>query len=134
MAIEVQKIDPLDLQPRKAVGFNLPFSSDSVFTMNYETKKAIKYNLINLIMTGEGERFLNPEFGTTIRNKIFDQITQDTLTDIEFSIRRSVSTHFQRVEILNCKASGIPDSNKIQIYFRYRVKDTFIEDELVVNI
>jgi phage baseplate assembly protein W len=134
VAIEVQKIDPIDLQPRKAVGFNLPFSSNSVFTMNYETKTAIKYNLINLILTGVGERYLNPEFGTTVRNKLFEQVTQDTLSDVEFSIRRSVSIHFQKVEILNCKATAIPDSNQIQIYFRYKVKDTFIEDELVVNI
>ena len=134
MAIEIQKINPLDLQPRKAVGFNLPFSSKSVFTVNYETKSSIKFNLINLLLTGVGERYLNPEFGTTIRSKLFEQITEDVLSDIEFSIRRNVSLYFQRVEILNCTATPIQNSNQIQIYFRYRVKDTFIEDELVVNI
>lgn len=134
MAINLQKINLLDLQPRKAVGFNLPFKSKSIFTVNYETKEAIKNNLINFILTGIGERYLNPQFGVSIRNKIFDQITSDTLTDIEFTIKRGVSIYFQRVEVLDCIATGIPDQNQIQILFKYRVVDTPIEDELVVNI
>jgi hypothetical protein len=38
------------------------------------------------------------------------------------------------VEILDCTATGVPDQNQIQVYFRYKVVDTPIEDELIVNI
>ena len=31
MAFDVKKINPLDRQPRKAVGVNLPFSGQAVF-------------------------------------------------------------------------------------------------------
>lgn len=134
MATNIQKISLIDLQPRKAVGFNIPFKSNSVFTVNYQTKDAIKNNLINFILTGIGERYLNPQFGVSIRNKMFDQITIDTLSDIEFTIKRGVSIYFQRVEILDCTATGVPDQNQIQVYFRYKVVDTPIEDELIVNI
>ena len=65
MAFEVKKIDPLDLQPRKAVGVQLPFSGKSVFNVNYTTEAAIKTNLINYFLTGRGERFLNVNFGKT---------------------------------------------------------------------
>jgi phage baseplate assembly protein W len=134
VATDIQKISLIDLQPRKAVGFNIPFKSKSVFTVNYQTKDAIKNNLINFILTGIGERYLNPQFGVSIRNRMFDQITVDTLSDIEFTIKRGVSIYFQRVEILDCIATGVPDQNQIQVYFRYKVVDTPIEDELVVNI
>jgi phage baseplate assembly protein W len=134
VATNIQKISLIDLQPRKAVGFNIPFKSNSVFTVNYQTKDAIKNNLINFILTGIGERYLNPQFGVSIRNKMFDQITIDTLSDIEFTIKRGVSIYFQRVEILDCTATGVPDQNQIQVYFRYKVVDTPIEDELIVNI
>lgn len=134
MAINSRKINPIDLQPRRAVGFNLPFSSKSVFTVNYETKDAIKYNLINFLLTGIGERPLNPQFGTNIRTKLFEQITSDTLLDIETSIETGIGLYFQKVEVLELRATPVPDENSIQIYFKYRIQDTPIQDELVVNI
>lgn len=134
MAIESRKINPIDLQPRRAVGFNLPFSSKSVFTVNYETKDAIKYNLINFLLTGIGERPLNPQFGTDIRTKLFDQVTSDTIFDIESSIKTGIGLYFQRVDVVQLTATPLPDQNTIQIYFKYRIIDTPIQDELVINI
>ena len=63
MAYKVEKIDPLDLQPRKAIGVSLPFSARGVFNSTYQSKDAIKSNLINFLLTGNQERFLNPNFG-----------------------------------------------------------------------
>lgn len=134
MAIESRKINPIDLQPRRAVGFNLPFSSKSVFTVNYQTKDAIKYNLINFLLTGLGERPLNPEFGSNIRTKLFDQINSDTLLDIEYSIKSGVGLYFPKVSIVELTVTPVIDQNTIQIYFKYRIVDTPIQDELVVNI
>lgn len=134
MAINVRKINPIDLQPRKAVGFNLPFNSKSVFTVNYQTKDAIKNNLINLLLTGTGERYLNPEFGTDIRNRLFDQATIDTESDLESNIRRAVSIYLPKVEISQLTVTSLPDSNQMQIYFSYRISETPIEDQLVINI
>ena len=42
MAFNVRKIDPIDLQPRKAVGVSLPFSGKAVFNSTFQTKDAIK--------------------------------------------------------------------------------------------
>ena len=39
MAFEIKKIDPIDLQPRKAVGVSLPFSGKAVFNQTFETKQ-----------------------------------------------------------------------------------------------
>ena len=83
MAFEVKKINPLDLQPRKAVGLNIPFRSKDVFSSNYQTKDAIKNNLINFFLTGKGERYLNPMFGTRLRNMLFENINQDKIDEIE---------------------------------------------------
>ena len=42
------RIDPLDLDTRKAIGVRVPFNKKSVFTFNYTTKDQIKSNLIQL--------------------------------------------------------------------------------------
>ena len=51
MAFNIRKIDPIDLQPRKAVGVSLPFSGKAVFNSTFQTKDAIKTNLINYFLT-----------------------------------------------------------------------------------
>ena len=50
MAIEFKKIMPIDLEPRKAVGLDLPFSGNAVFNSTFQTKDAIKANLINYFL------------------------------------------------------------------------------------
>jgi hypothetical protein len=47
MAFNPQQIAPIDLNPNLAVGVNLPFKGSAVFISNYQTKDAIKNNLIN---------------------------------------------------------------------------------------
>ena len=51
MALDIRKINPLDRQPRKAIGVDLPFSGDGVFNSTYQSKDALKVNLINFLLT-----------------------------------------------------------------------------------
>lgn len=133
MAFEVQKINPLDLQPRKAVGISLPFSGTAVFNSTYQTKDAIKHNLINFFLTGQGERFLNPTFGSGLRKLLFEQLTQDKAREIEDSAKESLRLYFPRVIVKEFELNKLPDYNTIEFILRYQVRDTNIEDELVIN-
>jgi len=133
MAFETKKINPLDLQPRKAVGVALPFSGKAVFNSTYETKEAIKANLINYILTGKGERYHNPTFGSGIRNLLFENINRDNLSDLEFLVRDAIERYFPKLEILNIDLQGAPDSNLVSFTLNFRLIDTQIEDEITVN-
>ena len=133
MAFEVQKIDPLDLQPRKAVGVQLPFSGKAVFNTNYSTEDALKTNLINYFLTSKGERYLNVEFGNGLRKLLFEQLTQEKVREIDASIKADLAFYFPRVEPINIETVGIPDNNAVQFSMKYKVKDTNIEDEVVIN-
>ena len=90
MAFNVQRINPLDLQPRKAVGVSLPFSSNSVFNSTYTTQDALKANLVNHFLTEKGERYLNPDLGAGLRRLLFDQITEDKKGEIDAVIKTLV--------------------------------------------
>lgn len=133
MPFEVKKIDPLDLQPRKAVGFNLPFSGKSVFNVNYATEDAIKTNLIHYFLTGRGERFLNVNFGNALRRLVFDQLTENKVKEIDALVKADLAFYFPRVEPIEINTVGIPDNNTVQFSMKYKVKDTNIEDEVVIN-
>ena len=133
MAFEIKKIDPLDLQPRKAIGVKLPFSGRAVFNSTYESKDAIKTNLINYFLTGVGERFMNPTFGNNLRNSLFENMTDESVKSIDAQIRRDLRVYFPRVEPVNISTVGIPDSNTVQFSLNYRVSETNIEDEVIIN-
>jgi len=133
MAFQIQKIDPLDLQPRKAVGVSIPFSAKDVFNSTYTTKDALKSNLINFLLTEPGERYFNPSFGAGIRGMLFEQMTADKEDEIKERIRSGINNWFPTVDIVNMVVSELQDSNTITIYIQYGVLQTNIQDQLSIN-
>lgn len=134
MAFNAQKINPLDRQPRKAVGIQIPFSSPSVFTSNYQTKDAIKVNLINYLLTGRGERYFNNTFGSGIRNLLFEQITPTVLDDLRARIQQEIAVNFSQVRLTELVVDADPDRNTVVIYFKYRIENTDTVDEVLLNL
>ena len=133
MAFQVERIHPLDLQPRKAVGVGLPFSSTSVFNSTYTTQDALKSNLINYLLTEKSERFLNPDLGAGLRALLFDQLTEDKQGEIEGVVRSGIATWFPNITINSIQVQGSPDTNTVTVYLRYSVDYTNIQDQLVIN-
>lgn len=133
MAFEVRKIDPLDLRPSKGVGVSLPFTGPAVFNTTYETKDAIKTNIINFFLTGVGERFLNPTFGSGLRNLLFDQLTQDKIDQIKDIIQEGLNLYFPRVITTDMQLNAEPDTNSVFLILAYKISETNIEDSLVIN-
>ena len=68
------RVNPLDLQKNIAIGVSLPFNGPGVFNSTYSTKEQTKSNLVNLLLTSAGERIMNPNFGTELRNFLFEGI------------------------------------------------------------
>ena len=133
MTFEAKKINPLDRQPRKAIGVSLPFTGLGVFNSTFATKDAIKNNLINFFLTGKGERFLNPTFGTGLRNLLFENIDKDNVDAIDGEIRDSLRNNFPAVLPIKINTVGTPDTNTVTFSMRYQIQDTGIEDTLAIN-
>tara|TARA_R110002049_G_scaffold74366_1_gene191863 strand:- start:2448 stop:2855 length:408 start_codon:yes stop_codon:yes gene_type:complete len=130
MAFGATRIFPNDQRPRVAIGFNLPMNEGGVFTPNYQTKEAIKNNLINYFLTNPGERPGNPTFGAGLRNYIFTQIDQQDLSFIQDDIQTKVLTFFPEVQIEEITVLPTERSNTININLTYSVSDTNISDTL----
>jgi|TARA_X000001316_G_C901095_1_gene19295 phage baseplate assembly protein W len=134
MAYDVKRIDPLDLQPRKAIGVSLPFSGKAVFNSTYQSKDAIKANLINLLLTGTGERFLNPFLGTGLRTFLFENINEGLVRTMKSEITSVISTYFPRILIRDLSITGEPSNNSVTVFLKYQVSETDIDDEIIINI
>lgn len=133
MAYNVRKINPLDLQPRKAIGVALPFDGRAVFHSTYTSKDAIRNNLINFFLTGQNERVFNPRFGSSIRNLLFENITQDSLDTARETVLQGLRTFFPQVEIRTIQLTPVYDENLVNFELKYAVKETNITDQLTIN-
>ena len=133
MAFNTKKINPLDLQPRKAIGVSLPFSGKAVFNSTYQTKDAIRNNLINYFLTGKNERVFNLNFGSGLRNLLFENITQDRVAEIDKLIRDGLNLYFPRVQVNDLTLESRPEEALVTFQLKYSVLETGIEDEVVIN-
>lgn len=133
MAYKVQRINPLDLQPRKAVGVAIPFQDRAVFTSTYSTKDAIKSNLLNFFLTGKNERVLNVDFGSGIRNFLFEGIVEDNLLQAKLNIEADLKLYFPQVSVKELVLESTPDTNILTFKLKYSVSQTNIVDEISIN-
>mgnify|MGYP003118819492 CR=1 FL=1 len=133
MAFGVRRVFPNDLRPRVAIGVNLPFSSPGVFQPNYQTKDAIKNNLINYFLTNPGERYLNPLFGAGLREYIFTKISENNFDFIKEDIQTKVSDNFPNIEVDDVEVLKDVNENTIIIKLIYNIPNTSINDTLELN-
>jgi phage baseplate assembly protein W len=134
MPFNPQQIYPIDLNPSKAVGVDIPFNGPAVFKSNYLTKDAIKNNLINFFLTNPGEIFLNPTFGGGLRAFIFEQITTDNLENLREDVNEKLYLYFPNIKIEDLVVSGQPDTNQINVSLTYSVINTNITDNLEIEL
>ena len=133
MAFGAQIRYPNDLRPRVGIGCNLPFSEGGVFTPNYTTQEAIKYNLINYFLTNPGERPGNPTFGAGLRRFIFEQITSNNLDFLKEDLETKVKQEFPEVNLQNVVINSDPDTNTVEAQLFYYIENTTIEDDITLN-
>jgi phage baseplate assembly protein W len=133
MAYRVERIDPLDLQPRKAVGVSLPFQGSAVFNSTYTSKDAVRSNLINYFLTGKNERLFNLDFGAGLRNLLFENITLDRIEELKLNITKNIELYFPRVNINSLDLIAYPDQNLVNFVLKYSVRQTNIQDEISIN-
>lgn len=134
MAYNLKQINVLDLRPSTGVGVALPFNTSAVFKTVYTTKEQLKFNIINFLLTDKRERVFNPNFGAGIREKVFEQITTDTVDALDAQIRNGIQQYFPNVVITNLTFGGSPDQNLLTIQFSYTIKNTGESDNVIISL
>jgi phage baseplate assembly protein W len=134
MAYNLKQINVLDLRSSTGVGVALPFNTSAVFQTVYTTKEQLKYNIINFLLTDKRERIFNPGFGAGIRGSVFEQITKDTVDNLDAQIRAGIESYFSNVVITSLTFSGDPNKNLLIIQFSYTIINTGESDTVILNL
>ena len=112
----------IDLNPNTYVGLAFPLKRDNRndFALTKNSLEQAQHNLKNLLLTHVGERVAQPQFGSRLRELIFEQIDDDLPLAIETEVKRSVSAwlpYINLIEINTLTDEG--DANKIFVEVRY---------------
>jgi phage baseplate assembly protein W len=126
-------IDSRDLEDNQALGVKLPFARQSVFTSTYNTKDALRTNLINYLLTNKQESIMNPTRGTNLRKFIFSQTTPSTLEDFQGILREELILNFEMLNIIDLKITANLDSNSVLLELHYN-RNNVVEDEDTITI
>jgi phage baseplate assembly protein W len=131
--IRSTRIDPRDLQKNTAIGVKLPFNAPAVFYSVFSTNDQLKYNLINLLLTAKGERVENPEFGTTLKAQLFEQIDPTSFGDIEDSILESIQIYIPEIRVNRIEFLPDIDRNTLTVSISYQILISGQTDTVTVN-
>lgn len=134
MAYRIYNKFPIDLQPRKVVGFSLPFNGPAVFNPTYTTRDQIKSNLINYFLTNKGERIFNPFFGADLKRKLFEQSTDINAILLQKQIDDDIKVFFPLVNINELSVINTPDTHTLNININYTVVNFGINDSIKLSI
>ena len=134
MAYIVKNVDVLDLKPSTGVGISVPFDGATGINTTYTTTDTIKSNLINFLLTGKRERVMNPNFGSGLREILFEQLTGDTTAIINDLIKGGIEEFFPQVVIEDLNITLDEFNQTIDIYLKYTIINTNIEDALQLNL
>ena len=133
MATIVSKKYPIDISKRTDIGFYFPLNGDAVFNQTFETRDQIRANLVNFLLTNQGERVFNPNFGADLRLLLFN-FQDDAENDLINIVRDRVKELFPSVSIERLTINRLDDTNTIQLNITYSIQSFGISDSISINL
>ena len=111
-----------DLNPDVSIGLTLPFNrgSSGLFPQSETTLEQAGSNIKNLLLTAKGERVMQPDFGSRLRELLFEQYTEDLSSRIQSEIQEAISTWLPYINISNVniiQSDEDPNTTNVSIDF-----------------
>jgi len=119
-----------------SVSLPLTYSKqDGPFLLNKTIQDAVKQNFKNLVLTAQGERLMDPNFGIGLYSFLFENYTLATNQAILQVATEQVRKY---MPFINIEELTIADSktniNQFYIYIRYSIQSLNVLDELTFTI
>ena len=83
---------------------------------------AIKQAIVNLLLTNKGEKLFNPDYGSNIRNFLFEPLDYATAGQVNTNIRYTISTFEPRVQILSLSTTPNFDDNGFDVELSFEIR------------
>ena len=95
-----------------------PLSGDLIALKN---ENAIARAVRNIVSTTPGEKFFNPEFGSSVGEILFENVDDITAVSIQDEIRNCLANYEPRVELIDVFVDPNFDENQFDVTITYRI-------------
>ena len=95
-----------------------PLSGDLITLKN---ENAIARAVRNIVLTTPGEKFFDPDFGSSVSEILFENVDDITAVSIEDEIKSSLKNYEPRVELINVTVDPNFDENQFDVRITYRI-------------
>lgn len=117
-----------------ALGFSFPLSGPAVFNPTYTIKEVVKTNLLNWLLTNEGERVFRPNFGANLRALLWEGINEGTTEALENTIQDNIASNFPTIEVKKIEFNNQNDKNTINFLLDYEVQNIGETDQINIEL
>ena len=95
-----------------------PLSGDLITLKN---ENAIARAVRNIVLTTSGEKFFDPDFGSSVGEILFENVDEITAISIEDEIKSSLRNYEPRVELIDVNVEPNFDENQFDVTISYRI-------------
>ena len=95
-----------------------PLSGDLIALKN---ENAIARAVRNIVLTTPGEKFFDPDFGSSVSEILFENVDDITAVSIDDEIKSSLKNYEPRVELINVTVDPNFDANQFDVRITYRI-------------
>ena len=151
MARPIYKYQPINENPDISIGIMLPFNKTAahrsysmnyisgsagtgggVFAVSYTTEEQALSNFKNLLLTTKGERYMQPNFGSSIRNLLFENNTRKLQEFLRDEINKDVEYWLPYIRLTNLDITRDPEQHSISVKINFQITTTGAN--MVINI
>ena len=127
----LKRKNPLDLNKNVTIGVSLPINEVSFFRSTETMKEQNKTNLINLLLTGPGERINLPYYGVGIKHLLFEQNLDKDL--LQQKVYDQALRYVPSVRIIDVRSSSSEDLHTLYLGIIYRDLTDNSTDSIQLN-
>lgn len=85
--------------------------------------RAVKNSILGIITTRKGSRPFNPDFGCSLSDELFENMTPLTADTIQRNIVSAIQTYEPRVERLRVEVLALYDDNAVVVTVMFSIVD-----------
>ena len=95
-----------------------PLSGDLISLSN---ENAIARAVRNIVLTTPGEKFFDPDFGSSVSEILFENVDDITAISIQDEIKNCLANYEPRVELIDVNVDPNFDQNQFDVIISYRI-------------
>lgn len=119
------------------ISFPIQLGSSGYFNQSYDVLSQVASNLSALLSTRPGERRMNPDFGSSLHQYVFEQDSDDLSTIVESAVKRDVAVWMPYVTVQSVEVDSSAsqnDNNVVRVIVTYTADTLGIVKSQTIDI